>query len=92
MILGIGLILFAVGAYFFPLGADVLVYFAIQAMQGSYWGGILLTYVWTSALAAVGLLLIWKPHLFYRPVGLAVLLLAVGIAIYLTITLAAGRF
>lgn len=91
-VLGIGLVLFAVGAYFFPLGADVLVYLAIQAMGGSYWGGILLTYVWTSSLAIAGLLLIWKPDWFYRPLGLVVLLAALGIAVYLTIFFAAGRF
>ena len=90
-ILGLGLVLFAVGAYFFPLGADALLFLTIQAMGGSFWGGILLTYVWTSSLAMVGLIIIWKPDWFYRPRGLAVLLFAVIIAIYLTITLAAGQ-
>ena len=91
-VLAVGLILAGVGFYLFPFGMDIFIYLAIQAMGGSYWGGIFLTYVITSSMILIGLILIARPHWFYKPSVLIGVLAFIALIVFVTIRFAAGRF
>lgn len=84
---GIGALLLVVGLYLFPLGADVVLFLSIEAMGGNYWLGVLLMYVYTSALILVGLLLVFRPRAFKNPLFLLAAVGSVLVVTYLVVVL-----
>lgn len=90
-IVGLGLVLAAVAGFFTPLGTDIALWISIQIM-GGYWSGVLLMYAWTTALFAAGMILIFRPMWFHRPIRVLILLSIVVATVLMVIYFAQGMF